>query len=42
MEDYPRQFKENGDLRREWMNKVTNEDFKREFIGRQIRVKSIF
>ena len=42
MEDYPRQFEEIGDLRREWMNKVTNEDFKQEFIGHQIRVKIDF
>ena len=42
MEDYPREFEESGDFRREWMNKITNEEFKQEFIGHQIRVKLIF
>ena len=42
MEDYSREFEENGDFRREWMNKITNEEFKQDFIGHQIRVKIDF
>ena len=42
MEDYPREFADNGDLRREWMNKITNEEFKQEFSGHQIRVNIDF
>lgn len=42
MEDYPQQFKENDDLKRKWMNMVTNEGFKQKFTGHQIRVKIQF
>lgn len=39
MKDYPKQIEDTRDQRRAWMNMVTNEDFKREFTGHQIRVR---
>ena len=38
MEDYSQQIEDSRDLRREWINMVTNKGFKREFNGHQIRV----
>ena len=42
MDDYPQQIEETRDLRREWINMVTNRAFKREFNGHQIRVRIEF